>query len=248
MVVELRARGLIEPAAPRLTAAGRDAAAKLMNARREEIRAIVEDWKPDEQPEVEKLVERFAASLAQRRPWPSRMRDDAEAPLGAVAAGLRRGRRRGRPLRSASPTRASSCTAARTRSCCSISSPTRRGTRSSCRSGTRGTSSASLPRRLSDPPACRRYGDRAAERVLAGRAEPRVEPGPRRGRGHRRPRASAHRPEMVRRHELHAGARRRQGDSRGTRRDGRAAAAPLRRRMKSVRRPGKPGLLSGASR
>ena len=61
-------RGLVEPGAPRLTAAGRDAAAKLTDVRRDEIRAILEDWKPDEQPEVVRLIERFAASLGAAPP------------------------------------------------------------------------------------------------------------------------------------------------------------------------------------
>ena len=68
MLADLRARGLVEKGAPLLTAAGRDAAAKLTGARRDEIRAILEDWKPDEQPEVERLIERFAASLGAAPP------------------------------------------------------------------------------------------------------------------------------------------------------------------------------------
>ena len=68
MLDAVRARGLVETDAPRLTAAGRETAAKLADVRRDEIRAILEDWKPDEQPEVERLVERFAASLGAAPP------------------------------------------------------------------------------------------------------------------------------------------------------------------------------------
>jgi DNA-binding MarR family transcriptional regulator len=68
MLNELQAGSLVEPGAPRLTAAGRDAAARMGAARREEVRTIVEDWKPEEQPEVKRLIERFAAALSATPP------------------------------------------------------------------------------------------------------------------------------------------------------------------------------------
>jgi EmrB/QacA subfamily drug resistance transporter len=68
ILAELRERSLVEPGAATLTAAGRDAAERLTEARCEEIRAIVDDWKPEEQPEVESLVRRFAASLESTPP------------------------------------------------------------------------------------------------------------------------------------------------------------------------------------
>src|SRR5581483_11347077 len=51
---------------------------------------------------------------------------------------------------------------------------------------------------------------------------------PRRGRRDRGPRAPARRTALERRHELHAGARRREGTPRVARADGRAAAPALR--------------------
>jgi hypothetical protein len=68
ILVELREHSYVEAQAPRLTAAGRDAAERLTEARCEEIRAIVDDWRPEEQPEVESLVRSFAASLESTPP------------------------------------------------------------------------------------------------------------------------------------------------------------------------------------
>ncbi len=68
MLADLRAQGLVEPAAPRLTETGRAAAARIADARRDEVRAIVEDWKPAEQPEVRSLIETFAQSLGSAPP------------------------------------------------------------------------------------------------------------------------------------------------------------------------------------
>jgi EmrB/QacA subfamily drug resistance transporter len=68
MLAELRAASLVEGDGPRLTAAGRDAAARMAEARRDEVRAIVQDWKPEEQPEVKRLVERFAEAMGSAPP------------------------------------------------------------------------------------------------------------------------------------------------------------------------------------
>jgi hypothetical protein len=51
-----------------LTPAGRQAAARLTDARRDEIGAILDDWKLDEQPEAQRLIERFAASMGATPP------------------------------------------------------------------------------------------------------------------------------------------------------------------------------------
>ena len=78
-----------------------------------------------------------------------------------------------------------------------------------------------------DPPP-RGAGHRSARRALqAGRPQPRLEPRPRRRRGRGRPRAPARRPALGGRHELHAGARRREGDARAPGGD----ASPPRRRL-----------------
>ena len=61
----------------------------------------------------------------------------------------------------------------------------------------------------------------------AARVQPRLEHRPGRRRRDRRPRAPARRPALERRHELHAGPRRRQGAARGAARDGAQAARGL---------------------
>ena len=68
MLAELRAGALVEPAAPRLTQAGEEAATKLTDVRRDEVRAAVEDWQPEQQPEVRELIETFARSLSTSPP------------------------------------------------------------------------------------------------------------------------------------------------------------------------------------
>ena len=68
MLGDLRAASLVEAEGPRLTATGREAAARMAEARREEVRAIVQDWKPEEQPEVKRLVERFAEAMGSAPP------------------------------------------------------------------------------------------------------------------------------------------------------------------------------------
>jgi hypothetical protein len=40
----------------------------MTEARREEVRAIVADWKPEEQPEVKRLVDRFAEAMGSTPP------------------------------------------------------------------------------------------------------------------------------------------------------------------------------------
>jgi DNA-binding MarR family transcriptional regulator len=68
MLGELRDRLFVEQGPPRLTQAGKGAAATLAKARHDEVRAIVEDWKPEEQPEVKRLIERFASSMGSAPP------------------------------------------------------------------------------------------------------------------------------------------------------------------------------------
>ena len=70
-----------------------------------------------------------------------------------------------------------------------------------------------------------------AQVVRAAGLQPRLEPRPHRRRGHRRPRPPARRPALGRRHELHAGARRREGAAGAPRRD----AAQARRRLAGLR-------------
>jgi DNA-binding MarR family transcriptional regulator len=68
MLAHPRARGLVDPEAPRLTETGRSAAARIADARRDEVQSIVEDWKPEEQPEVKSLIATFADSLSTAPP------------------------------------------------------------------------------------------------------------------------------------------------------------------------------------
>jgi EmrB/QacA subfamily drug resistance transporter len=68
MLAGLRERGYVESTSPRLTEAGRAPAAKLANTRRDQVTAIVEDWKPEEQPEVKSLIEVFAEELGSAPP------------------------------------------------------------------------------------------------------------------------------------------------------------------------------------
>ncbi len=68
LLADLRARSLVEPGAPRLTAAGADAAARMNRARCDEIEALLADWEPERHPEVLELVQRFARSLSAAPP------------------------------------------------------------------------------------------------------------------------------------------------------------------------------------
>jgi EmrB/QacA subfamily drug resistance transporter len=68
MLAELRERGLVEAGAPALTPAGRAAAARMTEARCDEIRAVLEDWEPEQHPEVLSLVERFGRLLGSAPP------------------------------------------------------------------------------------------------------------------------------------------------------------------------------------
>jgi EmrB/QacA subfamily drug resistance transporter len=68
MLGELRDRALVERTAPRLTPDGQTAATKMIEARCDEIQAILEDWKPEEQPEVRELIQTFARSLGKTPP------------------------------------------------------------------------------------------------------------------------------------------------------------------------------------
>ncbi len=68
MLAALRTRAFVEPSSPELTAGGEAAVAKLMAARSEEIRAMLEGWHPDEHPEVLQLIERFGRVLSASPP------------------------------------------------------------------------------------------------------------------------------------------------------------------------------------
>jgi hypothetical protein len=68
MLAELRARGLVEPGAPRLAAAGHTAAERMTDARCAEIRAVLQDWEPERHPEVLGLIERFGRALGTAPP------------------------------------------------------------------------------------------------------------------------------------------------------------------------------------
>jgi DNA-binding MarR family transcriptional regulator len=68
MLAEIRKEGFVETDAPRLTETGRAAASRLADARRDSVTAIVEDWKPEEQPEVKSLIEVFAEELGSAPP------------------------------------------------------------------------------------------------------------------------------------------------------------------------------------
>ena len=65
----LRERGLVEPEGLRLTATGRDVRARLVDARQEELAALVADWDP-ESPEVDAMIARLASELARGEPSP----------------------------------------------------------------------------------------------------------------------------------------------------------------------------------
>jgi EmrB/QacA subfamily drug resistance transporter len=67
---ELRARGLVEPESSRLTPAGEDAAAKLIEARCDAVQAVLEDWQPEQHAEVLQMIQRFARSLSASPPVP----------------------------------------------------------------------------------------------------------------------------------------------------------------------------------
>jgi EmrB/QacA subfamily drug resistance transporter len=68
MLEELREASLVDPGVPELTASGRVAAERLAEAGRAEFWAIVDDWRPEEQPEVRRLIERFASSMSSAPP------------------------------------------------------------------------------------------------------------------------------------------------------------------------------------
>jgi EmrB/QacA subfamily drug resistance transporter len=64
----LRTHGLVEPDGARLTASGTTAAAHMTQARKDEVRELVEEWKPEEHAEVRGLIDRFAHSLSAAPP------------------------------------------------------------------------------------------------------------------------------------------------------------------------------------
>jgi hypothetical protein len=68
LLADLRALGLLEPAVPHLTPAGEEAATRLTQVRSDEVRTLLEDWGPEQHPEVLQLVNRFARSLSRTPP------------------------------------------------------------------------------------------------------------------------------------------------------------------------------------
>jgi EmrB/QacA subfamily drug resistance transporter len=67
----LRAAGLVEEGGVRLTAAGSNAAERIHEARCDEVRELVEDWKPEDHPEVIRMIDSFAQSLSSSVPAPA---------------------------------------------------------------------------------------------------------------------------------------------------------------------------------
>jgi EmrB/QacA subfamily drug resistance transporter len=68
MLGELRAAELVAPDAERLTPSGEAAAARIVDAREQEVAAILAEWDCEEQPEVQALIERFSRDLGQSPP------------------------------------------------------------------------------------------------------------------------------------------------------------------------------------
>ena len=61
---DLRAQGLVEGSSQvRLTESGRTAVQKMADARQEALQRFLEEWQPEQHPEVVQLLERFARSL-----------------------------------------------------------------------------------------------------------------------------------------------------------------------------------------
>jgi EmrB/QacA subfamily drug resistance transporter len=68
LVDELRDRDLVEPGAPTLTEAGRDAASRLIDARCAAVQELLAGWQPDQHPDVLAMIDRFARSLSANPP------------------------------------------------------------------------------------------------------------------------------------------------------------------------------------
>jgi hypothetical protein len=68
MLEELREGSLVLPGSEQLTPEGEAAAARIVAARENEIRAILAEWDCGEQPEVRALIERFARLLGSEPP------------------------------------------------------------------------------------------------------------------------------------------------------------------------------------
>ncbi len=68
MLEELREGSLVLPGSEQLTPEGETAAARIVAARENEIRAILAEWDCGEQPEVRALIERFARLLGSEPP------------------------------------------------------------------------------------------------------------------------------------------------------------------------------------
>jgi EmrB/QacA subfamily drug resistance transporter len=64
----LRSRALVEQDSEALTPAGEAAAARLTQVRCDEIQSLLDDWRPEEHPEVLELIQRFARSLSSAPP------------------------------------------------------------------------------------------------------------------------------------------------------------------------------------
>jgi EmrB/QacA subfamily drug resistance transporter len=68
LVDQLRARSLVEPDAPRLTSAGEEAADALMRARCDALEELLREWKPEEHPDVLRMIQRYARSFTNAPP------------------------------------------------------------------------------------------------------------------------------------------------------------------------------------
>jgi hypothetical protein len=68
MLSELRSSSLVDAHVPALTPTGTEAATRMLQARSDEIGAILAEWEPAEQPEVMSLIDRFARSLGAAPP------------------------------------------------------------------------------------------------------------------------------------------------------------------------------------
>jgi EmrB/QacA subfamily drug resistance transporter len=64
----LRQHGLVEEDRAQLTAAGQDAAATMTAVRYDRIRALVEEWQPEQHPEVLEMIDRLVTSLNESPP------------------------------------------------------------------------------------------------------------------------------------------------------------------------------------
>ena len=64
----LRRAGLAERERPALTAAGEDAAARIRQAGRDRVQALLAEWEPEQHPDILQLIQRFARTLTAAPP------------------------------------------------------------------------------------------------------------------------------------------------------------------------------------